>query len=73
MKKVVDLYDAAGNPLRDANGRPRYRWEIVGVRVVHVWDASQLDPASRDATGAGVVGGCCPARSVGLPGRTRQG
>lgn len=47
VKKVVDLYNPDGTRVLDANGRPRYRWEIAGVKVVHVWDASQVDPSPR--------------------------
>lgn len=45
IKKAVDLYDMQGNPLRDANGRPRYTWQVVGVKPVSVFDASQVEPA----------------------------
>lgn len=44
IRKVVDLCDDQGNPLRDANGRPRYTWQIVGVKPVNVFDVSQVEP-----------------------------
>jgi len=45
VTKAVELSDEQGNPLRDAHGRPRHTREVVGVRPVSVFDASQVDPA----------------------------
>jgi hypothetical protein len=39
VTRLVPLEDANGNPVLDTNGRP-----MTGVRVAHVFDASQVDP-----------------------------
>lgn len=40
----VPVVDAAGRPVLDEHGQPRFRREIVGVRPASVFDASQVDP-----------------------------
>lgn len=61
IRKVVDLYDDQGNPLRDANGRPRYTWQIVGVKPVNVFDASQVEPPVRIPPTPRLLTGQAPA------------
>lgn len=45
VTRRVELVDrATGTPIRDAEGRPQYVRQMVGVRPVSVFDASQVDP-----------------------------
>jgi hypothetical protein len=61
IKKVVDLYDEQGNRVRDANGRPRYTWQIVGVKPVSVFDVSQVDPPVKRPPAPQLLTGQAPA------------
>ena len=44
VTRLVPLEDAHGSPILDANGRQITRRQMLGVRVAHVFDASQVDP-----------------------------
>lgn len=45
VTRKVELVDrATGEPIRDNDGRPQYVRQLVGVRPVSVFDASQVDP-----------------------------
>ena len=45
VTRKVELVDrVTGAPIRDADGRPQYVRQMVGVRPVSVFDASQVDP-----------------------------
>ena len=44
VTRLVPLEDPSGNPVLDTNGRPITRRQMTGVRVAHVFDASQVDP-----------------------------
>ncbi|PKQ23733.1 MAG: hypothetical protein CVT65_06640 [Actinobacteria bacterium HGW-Actinobacteria-5] len=44
VTRLVPLEDAKGNPALDPAGRPIAHRQMVGVRVAHVFDASQVDP-----------------------------
>lgn len=44
VTRLTPLEDANGNPVLDSAGRQISRRQMVGVRVVHVFDASQVDP-----------------------------
>lgn len=44
VTRTVPLEDADGNPIRDQDGRQVSRRQLIGVRVTHVFDASQVDP-----------------------------
>ena len=45
VTRKVELVDRhTGEPIRDAEGRPQYVRQLVGVRPVSVFDASQVDP-----------------------------
>jgi len=45
VTRRVELVDrATGSPIRDAEGRPQYVRQMLGVRPVSVFDASQVDP-----------------------------
>ncbi len=45
VTRKVELVDRlTGEPIRDADGRPQYVRQLVGVRPVSVFDASQVDP-----------------------------
>ncbi|CAL8977519.1 hypothetical protein PROP_02217 [Propionicimonas sp. T2.31MG-18] len=45
VTRKVELVDRlTGEPIRDAEGRQQYVWQLVGVRPVSVFDASQVDP-----------------------------
>jgi len=42
-KARVELKDAAGNPIRDENGKPRRELRVIGVTTATVFDVSQTD------------------------------
>jgi antirestriction protein ArdC len=42
-KARVELKDAAGNPIRDENGKPRRDMRVIGVTTATVFDISQTD------------------------------
>ena len=45
VTRKVELVDRhTGEPIRDKDGRPQYVRQLVGVRPVSVFDASQVDP-----------------------------
>ena len=45
VTRRVELVDrVTGTPIRDAEGRPQYVRQMIGVRPVSVFDASQVDP-----------------------------
>lgn len=45
VTRKVELADrSTGEPVRDAEGRPQFVRQLVGVRPVSVFDASQVDP-----------------------------
>ena len=45
VTRKVELVDRlTGEPIRENNGRPQYVRQLVGVRPVSVFDASQVDP-----------------------------
>lgn len=44
VKKAIDLLDEDGQPVRDANGKTRQTWRIIGMKPVSVFDVSQVDP-----------------------------
>lgn len=44
VKKAIDLLDEHGQPVRDANGKTRQTWQIIGMKPVSVFDVSQVDP-----------------------------
>lgn len=45
VTRRVELVDrVTGSPIRDDQGRPQYVRQMVGVRPVSVFDASQVDP-----------------------------
>ena len=45
VTRKVELVDRhTGEPIRDADGRVQYVRQLVGVRLVSVFDASQVDP-----------------------------
>jgi hypothetical protein len=45
VTRKVELVDrTTGEPIRDNDGRPQYVRQLVGVRPVSVFDASQVDP-----------------------------
>ena len=44
VTRKVPLEDAGGKPAMDANGRLVTRRQVVGVRIAHVFDASQVEP-----------------------------
>ncbi len=44
VTRRVEVLDPAGNPMRDAKGQQLWRRQMVGVKPVSVFDASQVDP-----------------------------
>ena len=45
VTRKVELVDrVSGEPIRDAAGRPQFVRQLTGVRLVSVFDASQVDP-----------------------------
>lgn len=42
--RKTPVLDDAGNPVRDENGEPRFRRQMVGAKPVSVFDASQVEP-----------------------------
>jgi antirestriction protein ArdC len=42
-KANIELKDAAGNPIRDENGKPRKALQVVGITTATVFDISQTD------------------------------
>ncbi len=44
VTRLLPFEDANGNAVLDTNGRPITRRQMTGVRVAHVFDASQVDP-----------------------------
>ncbi|MCB0910063.1 MAG: serine/arginine repetitive matrix protein 2 [Propionibacteriaceae bacterium] len=44
VTRTVPIEDANGRPVLDPSGRPATRRQMVGVRVAHVFDASQVEP-----------------------------
>ena len=75
VTRKVELVDrATGEPIRDAEGRLQYVRQMIGVRPVSVFDASQVDPPVQtppEPTPAARSGSAGPVGLAGRTGRSR--
>ena len=58
--RKTPVIDDAGRPVMDENGQPRFRREMVGVKPVSVFDASQVTPEVQTPPQPGLLTGQAP-------------